>query len=131
MRPEEKEPGPLAGLDTPLPPTDLRQRTLAVVRESLGREQVSDGWSHLWFSRPLRVAWMVSMAACVAGHLAVTLASKTDSSPGSTMIVSADVLGDEELQEIIDLPRVDQSVLGDTVFINDRIDNRHQRGHES
>lgn len=61
------------GMEPPELPSDLQERVLAPARAALSREAARDWWYVLYAHRGLRVAWAVTIAVLVFGHLAVSV----------------------------------------------------------
>jgi hypothetical protein len=118
---------PLLGLETPLPSEDLRGRTLAAAVAALGREPRFDLWSRLWFSRPLRLAWTVIVLVAVAGHAWLFVARGSAPSAATPMVADAPPMGEPELEEIMDLPRVDRELLADAGLMVERYDTSSRK----
>ncbi len=58
----------LEGLDAPEPPTTLRASVLSAAGQALD-EGASDPWARLWHRRGLRLAWSVTVALLLVGHV--------------------------------------------------------------
>jgi hypothetical protein len=61
----------LAVLHPPEPPPGLQEKTLRGAREGLAREAGRDAWTRIWESRPLRVAWGLSVVVLVICNLGI------------------------------------------------------------
>jgi hypothetical protein len=131
MKSESNDRSRLAGFDTPHPSPELRDGALAAAREALARQPSPDLWSRLWFSRPLRIAWGLSVVACIVGHVAMSMAPGENAPEEPSMIASNAPAGQTDLEEIINLPWVDQSVLRDVAFANGGCEDRDQKGNAS
>ncbi|MCU0305738.1 MAG: hypothetical protein MUC56_16935 [Thermoanaerobaculales bacterium] len=94
---------PFAELAPPLPPNELRTRTLAAARAALGRAGAPDIWTRLWRSPLAQIAWAASVAAIAFGHLTLAdpPAPARPALPAAAVAAAADELG-----EIADLPRL-------------------------
>jgi hypothetical protein len=91
------------------PPVELRVRVLTAAVEALSRQP--DFWTRLCSSRAMRLGWAAVVCLLIAGHLAVTpsMTRTSESADGDT---AYSMIGlDSELEEIIRLPRIDQTVL--------------------
>jgi hypothetical protein len=96
----------LAGLSPPEPPPGLQERTLRGARQVLTREAARDVWTRIWESRPLRIAWAVSVVVLVLCHFSITeLRSVSGKAGTQTAGVARD--GNGELAAIARLPRLD------------------------
>ncbi len=94
-------------LETPSLPSELRNRTLEPALEALRQDQVTDIWSRIWSSRPIRLAWTASLSALVLGHLGLSLVRPTPhrwSEPATFTAGAADLEG--ELVELLTFPRL-------------------------
>ena len=94
------------GFERPLPPPDLRERTLRAAGSALLRPARSDSWRTLWESVWLRLAWAGGVAVLLVSHVVISTVGDSGSydplMPG--LLVSADY--GTELSEIVDLPRI-------------------------
>ena len=61
----------LSMLRPPEPPGGLETRVLRGAREALAREAGRDIWTRIWESRPLRVAWGISVSVLVICNVAL------------------------------------------------------------
>jgi hypothetical protein len=118
---------PLLGLETPLPPEDLRGMTLAAAVAAMDREPRFDLWSRLWFSRPLRLAWTVIVLVAVAGHAWLFAARGPASSAAVPVVTVAPTVGDPELEEIVRLPQIDRDLLADAGLMAERNDTHNRK----
>ena len=118
---------PMLGLDTPPPPEELRGRALAAAAAALGREPKVELWSRLWFSRPLRLAWIVIVLASVACHAWLTVERRPAPGGDTAIVVDASTVGDAELEEIVNLPPIDRRLLADAGLMVDRNDTGHRK----
>jgi hypothetical protein len=98
----------LAGLTPPEPPRGLHERVLRGARQALAREAGRDVWTRILESRPLRVAWAVSVAVLVLCHVGIT---ETRSGPASAARQAAQSAreGNGELAAFGRLPRLDEN----------------------
>jgi hypothetical protein len=94
----------LSTLDEPTPPRALRERSLTRAGEVWTSNQVADGWCRLWESRPLRLAWALSVLLLAAANVAVRVDSRVHPSRVSAAA--------SELQSIVALPRLRSEYLG-------------------
>jgi hypothetical protein len=71
----DRPPGefPFAGLTSPGPPPELREKVLAPAREALAKEVVPDVWTRIWESRPLRLAWAVAAVLLVIANFGISV----------------------------------------------------------
>ena len=90
-------------------PEELRARVLSAVTEVMSRER--DVWTRLWSSRPIRLAWAAAVALLIGGHLAVAPLTRTVAGPGTRDTGYLMAALDSELQEIVNLPHIDQAAL--------------------
>lgn len=91
-------------LRPPGPPPELRARTLAAARRAMTqRSSRPDFWVRIWSSRPLRLAWAVTLAGLVLGHVLVGIADRKRpiGSPPATAAASAE----SELADVVELGR--------------------------
>lgn len=96
----------LAGLAPPKPPRGLEERTVRGAREAMVCEAARDAWTRIWESRPLRIAWAVSVVALVLCHLSITeLRSVSGKAGTQTARVARE--GNGELAAIARLPQLD------------------------
>lgn len=93
------------GLAPPVPPAELRVRTLHAARAAMTMNGRDDIWSLLWRSRPIRLAWATSVAALLFGH--IVIGAGASSGPADTIrpLMAAAAIHDE-LAEVIDVERV-------------------------
>jgi len=106
----------LAGLDSPRPPSGLRDRTLAAARAAGARPAVPTGiWTRIWSSPTLRLAWAVTVAALLLAHTVLWLhrpgVQPERLSPGPFLVAGPTV--DAELAEILDLGRLRADAIPD------------------
>jgi hypothetical protein len=94
----------LGDLDTPEPPSELRNMVLQATAETLNRAPATDIWTRIWESRPLRLAWVATVSVLIAGHLAVTVVQPQPEQAALTASNSTEI--DQELNEIVQLPRL-------------------------
>lgn len=96
----------LTPLEPPDPPPGLRERTVRAVTAALREPAPLDPWDRLWLSRRLRAAWATSVLALLAGHVLVSLHSRT---AATTMAGAASAIAaeDPELRGPASLPRID------------------------
>ena len=107
-RPEEGD-GLFRDLHPERPPAELRTRALTAAAEALERE--SNIWTRLWSSRPVRLAWAAAVVLLIGGHLAVAPLTRTAVGPGTRDTGFLMAALDSELQEIVNLPHIDQAAL--------------------
>ena len=98
----------LSALNPPEVPNGLCERAMSAAARGLGEDALpADVWSRLWHSRSLRLAWTVSIAALVAGHVLLSL-HRTErhavERPAAGGTVSTQ---DPEIRAIAALPRID------------------------
>lgn len=106
------QPDPLfENLAPPDPSPELRQRTLAVAREALGRAESSDIWTRVWNSRSAHLAWAASIGVLVFGHLVVGDALRSGSASPALPLAAAAGANDE-LAEVVDLGRLTAQLPG-------------------
>jgi len=93
------------GLAPPVPPPELRDRTLQAARAAMTSDGRDDVWLRLWRSRPIRFAWATSVAALLFGH--IVIGSGAPSGPEDTIrpVMAAAAIRDE-LAAVIDVKRV-------------------------
>ncbi len=89
----------------PGPPPGLKGRAVAAAREAMNRGEEPDVWMRIWGSRPVRLAWAVSVGVLLFGHLLIGGATPAGSD-GPAFPLAAVVGTDDELAEIIGLQRV-------------------------
>ena len=101
-----RSPDSLAGVYAPPKPSQgVKERTLAAAKASMGRAETPDIWTRIWGNGAARVAWAVSLGCLLFGHLAMN--DHVNGKPAvSAMPLSAVVDVDEELTEIVALPRL-------------------------
>ena len=69
---------PLAGLRPAAPPTELRARVLEAAAQAHANAIVSNRWfDRVWESRPLRVAWSLTLLASLLGYLGAEKAAES------------------------------------------------------
>ncbi len=95
-----QEPNDFRDLKIPSPPPELRQRTLRAAQAVLDQPAV-DSWTRIWENTQLRLLWAACAMVLVAGHLLITPPPQQGTS------VAQFVVNDNEISEIIDLPRID------------------------
>jgi hypothetical protein len=108
----------LSKLQPPEPPSALEARVLRGAREALAREAERDIWTRIWESRPLRLAWGISVSVLVIcnvalGELRAGRRGPATPPPGSVHE------GYRELTAVERLPRLDedaQPLLGMGVY---------------
>ena len=95
----------LAGLRPPEPPSGLEARVLRGAREALAREAGRDIWTRIWESRPLRVAWGISVSAgiLVICHVGIT-GLRSGRTPAAGQTTRAAREGNGELTAIAGSP---------------------------
>jgi len=94
------------GFERPLPPPDLRERTLRAAGSALLRPAPSDSWRTLWESAWFRLVWTGGVAVLLVSHVVI-------SNPGNPVSYESNGTGipvaandEDELSEIVDLPRI-------------------------
>lgn len=97
----------LAGLSPAEPPRGLQEQVLRGARQALAREAGRDVWTRLWESRPLRVAWAVSIVVLVACHVGLT-ELRSGRTPIAAQTARAARGGNGELAAFGGLPRLDE-----------------------
>ena len=98
----------LSGLRPPEPPRALEARVLRGAREALAREAGRDLWTRMWESRPLRLAWGISVSVLVICHIGITVVRPAPS-PAGGQTARAAREGNGELAAIERLPRLDEN----------------------
>ncbi|HPR64065.1 MAG TPA: hypothetical protein PK014_07555 [Thermoanaerobaculia bacterium] len=93
------------GLKLPEPPPDLKQRVMKSVIQTWENTAAETVWDRIFFSRPLRVAWVSTFLLLVAGHLFMTYGpsqrtARTEPSQRASFI-------NQDLLEIASLPAID------------------------
>jgi hypothetical protein len=120
---QEDGEAPFSGLLPPAPPAALRERVLQKARVALAREGVSDVWTRIWESRPLRVAWVAATLLLVVAHLVITVRPPAPARRASEPAAApawdpagelAAVAGLSPLNEEL-LPRLDASAIAPAV----------------
>jgi len=89
----------------PEPPAELRQPVLAAAREAMSQTEGPEIWMRIWGSRPVHLAWAVSVAVLIYGHLLIGGAMPAGSD-GPVFPLAAVAGNDDELAEIVGLQRV-------------------------
>lgn len=98
----------LAKLKPPDPPLELRDRVMQSAREAFVRARPPDVWTRACESRPLRVAWGLSVALLVIGHVAVSAWPSARFPRAASRRVPVEAGRDRELAAIGELPRNDE-----------------------
>jgi hypothetical protein len=93
----------LEELVPPDPPPELRARVLAAARAAAAEESTADVWTRIWESRWLRVVWVTSVVALIAGH--VTLVPRQP----SPAMLTAEMYVDEGMAEFLRPIRIEAS----------------------
>lgn len=94
-------------LAPPDPPPELRSQVLDPALEALQQPPPPDIWSHIWSSRPLRLVWSASFSVLVLCHLGLTLIRTSQHHPQQQgSLPTGTISAEEELAEVIDLPRL-------------------------
>jgi hypothetical protein len=94
-------------LQPPEPPRDLREKVLRGAREALAREAARDAWTRIWESRPLRVAWGLSVVVLVICNVGIgELRSPRRAAEGPAARSARDGNGEVALGR---LPRLDEN----------------------
>lgn len=95
------------GLAPPVPPPELRDRTLQAARAAMRLNGRDDIWLRLWRSRPIRFAWATSVAALLFGHIVIGAGAGARPGPEGTIrpVMAAAAIRDE-LAEVINMERV-------------------------
>jgi len=95
------------GLGPPVPPLELRDRTLQAARAAMTSDGGDDIWLRLWRSRPIRVAWATSVATLLFGHIVISSGAGARPGPEDTIrpVMAATAMCDE-LAAVIDVKRV-------------------------
>jgi hypothetical protein len=106
MRPVNDPDRLLNGLELPVPSKELRDRALTAARAAGGTSSDSDLWNRLWTSPPLRLAWAASVAGLVLAHLALSLPARRTGPSRAGPLLTAGVVADTELAEVVELPRI-------------------------
>lgn len=97
----------LATLQPPEPPRGLQEKALRGAREALAREAGRDIWTRIWESRPLRLAWAVSVVVLVICHAGIT-GVRSARTPAVGQTTGAAREGNGELAAIGRLPRLNE-----------------------
>ncbi|MCP4901299.1 MAG: hypothetical protein GY906_30385 [bacterium] len=104
---DERESRLFASLAPPKPPSDLRNRTLTAMQDSIesGRDEShSDIWERIWSNTRLRWAWATTIGLLIAAHLAIPISGNgvgpAQSPTGRTMSEAMVVV----LKEIGEMP---------------------------
>jgi hypothetical protein len=127
-RPPDQDPL-FARLEVPGPPPKLRDRALGAGIDALQRDPASDVWERLWHSRPLRMAWSLSVVILAAAHLVIgPIGGAASRTPPITVASSGEALG-AELEEIARLPRIDRAAVVDLSEID--LNNQTREGETS
>jgi hypothetical protein len=98
----------LSGLVPPELPHELQERVLRGARRALAHEAGRDVWTRIWESRPLRVAWALSVVVLAVCHFGIT---ELRSGPASAARQAAQSgrAGNGEVAAIGRLPRLDEN----------------------
>ena len=100
---------PFSGLEASAPPSELREKVLALAREALAEEAVRDVWTQIWESRPLRLAWAVAASFLVIANIRLEPVRP----PGAAVLrpgVQAAREAARELSAFVALPPIDETV---------------------
>jgi hypothetical protein len=110
------------GLAPPVPPPELKVRTLQATRAVMTANGGDDIWLRLWRSQPIRLAWALSVAALLFGH--IVIGAGAPSGPADTIRpVMAAAAIHHELAEVIDVERVTTELPGWEIQISwDRVE---------
>jgi hypothetical protein len=112
MKPDERDPFVdrlLRGLEPPLPPPDLRSKTLTAARRSVAVEKDTDIWSVIWNSRRIRLMWAGAAALLLAGHV-LLVPGKGSPSNRVDHALAAKNRADEHLVEMLRPVRIIDNV---------------------
>lgn len=106
-------------LRPPAPPAELRSRTLEAARAAVNTSG-PDVWTRIWESAAARLAWAVSVAALVMGHLALG-GGAAGAQVSPALPLNAVTASGGELTELAELPRLAVDlpgieVVGETVI---------------
>jgi len=92
--------------ESPMLPTDLRDRTLREAGSALLRSPRPDSWGRLWESAWFRLVWTAAVVMLLTSHVVI-------SNPGNPVSYESNRAGipvvanyEDELSEIVDLPRI-------------------------
>lgn len=110
------------GLAPPVPPAELRVRTLSEARAAMTVNGRDDIWVRLWRSQPIRLIWATSVAALLFGH--IVIGAGVPSGPADTIrpVMAAAAIRDE-LAEVIDVERITIEVPGWEIQVSwDRVE---------
>lgn len=121
------------GFARPLPPTDLRERTLRLAGTALMGPARRDVWGRVWESVLLRLVWTGAVAVLLASHVVISTAEYPNARrSGKAAMLSVADDGDE-LFEIVDLARITTSRPGLMGFreASDRPGKRISKGDVS
>jgi hypothetical protein len=96
----------LSALEEPEPPRRLRERSLARALAAWVQPPAVDPWSRLWHSRPLRLVWAATIVLLVAANVALRVGQQARLQVAAPAAASQDQADFQELQAIVELPRV-------------------------
>jgi hypothetical protein len=96
----------LSALGEAEPPRPLRERSLARAQAAWSRPPAADPWSRLWHSRPLRLVWAATVVLLVAANVALRTGWHVRPRTAAADAASRERTGLEELQAIVELPRL-------------------------
>lgn len=96
----------LSSLETPEPPASLRSSALSRAAQAWAQPANPDRWRQIWESRPLRLAWATVVVALVAAHFTLPSRPGHHLTPAPLPEAAASVALDQELQEVVRLPRL-------------------------
>ncbi|HNX49973.1 MAG TPA: hypothetical protein PLS53_12725 [Thermoanaerobaculaceae bacterium] len=101
----------LSSLAPSEPPASLRARTLSRAARVWEQPAPPDRWRQVRESRPLRLAWAAAVVALIVANL--TLPSWSGSPAGRALPpeVAASAAQDRELQELVELPRLRETLV--------------------
>jgi hypothetical protein len=101
---------PFAGLAPPGPPTELREKVLALAREALAQEAVLDVWTRIRESRPLRIAWTAAAALLVMANVGLSVRRPSAGAVVSRPGAEAEREAAREFAALVALPPIDETV---------------------
>jgi len=118
MKHEGRE-NPFIGMSATRPSPELRRRVLHAAAHAA--ECADSGptiWDRLWSSRPLRVAWGVTVASLLLAHFAIDMGPRT--STRNPRASAAALEQEQELAEILQLEKIEISPRAEAIAIGRR-----------
>ena len=92
----------------PSPPSELRNQTLRAAVETLERAPSPDRWTRIWNSRPLRFAWVVTVAGLLLAHALISSTRQSTSvAAGGFALHQVSRTTEGEIQLIATMLRLD------------------------